>query len=128
MNLLWYHFCLTFVLTICLFPSTTSHRWCIPHADYFIKCNRCWCVGEGMFICGHIQCDDAPRAFWRSMKPTETERGLRAVEDYALKFKNFFPEKVAVLPEITGIFKRMLNWSLDVIKMFWAWLKDRNNP
>ncbi|KAF2886173.1 hypothetical protein ILUMI_20000 [Ignelater luminosus] len=126
MNLLWYHFGLTFILIIYILPSTTSHRWCIPHADYTTQCNRCWCVEDQVFVCSRVQCDRVPPTFWKLMKPKSTAQGTKAMEEAMQNDENKHgrSEKTFILPKMSDMLKTAFNMSQEKVRAFWNWIKN----
>ncbi|KAF2894606.1 hypothetical protein ILUMI_11572 [Ignelater luminosus] len=59
-------------------PPTTQpplqYGKCIPHQDYKVDCNRCWCNSQQIFVCTKMNCKDIPRQFWEKVKLTGSRR------------------------------------------------------
>ncbi|KAF2894612.1 hypothetical protein ILUMI_11578 [Ignelater luminosus] len=53
---------------------------CIPKISYAVRCNRCWCVNDGIPLCTKMKCSDIPSNFWKVTKLKKRSPNPKIIE------------------------------------------------
>ncbi|KAF2894607.1 hypothetical protein ILUMI_11573 [Ignelater luminosus] len=72
---------LLFTILVSHFSEISCGRFsCSRNLSYKVKCNRCWCVKSGSFICTKMICNNIPKRFWHNIRlPTKRSRSFTLV-------------------------------------------------